>query len=100
MTPDQAAEFACPVARTFAEKIGPNCQGPKCILWRWIPIAAADPRFVSAVKNEMKRLAVEKGKTNHVSFHKEAVRNVHADPEAHGVPSAPERGFCGLGGCP
>lgn len=88
-TPEEAQEWLCPSARTFAApKAEPHCQGPSCAAWRWQPISASDPRFVRAVK-----AIIATGKT-----HKEAVSIVSSDMAGHGVPTAPERGFCGLGG--
>jgi hypothetical protein len=100
LTPDQASKLKCPFARTFDAKVGAHCEGGKCIAWRWLPIQASDPRFVKAVKDEMKSIAEAKGSHNSVSFHKQAVKNVTDDPKAHGVPDAPEQGWCGLAGRP
>lgn len=100
LTPDDArVGYKCPVARTFSEKIGHNCDGDACILWRWRSMMASDPVFMAAVKREETRLADEegKGKSPH-HFHKKAVSNVVSDLGAHGV--KPTLGFCGLGGTP
>ena len=95
LTPEEATGRACPLARSF-ERHQPTCLGPACMLW--LPLSAEDPRFRRAVRAEMKRLAA--GKASTAGRHREAVRNVTADPAAHGAPSAPERGYCGLGGRP
>jgi len=99
LTPEEAKGRACPLARSF-ERHQPTCLGPACMLWRWLPLSAEDPRFRRAVRAEMKRLAEAAGKASTAGSHREAVRNVTADPAAHGAPSAPERGYCGLGGRP
>jgi hypothetical protein len=49
MTPDEAAAYPCPVSRTFAAA-QPTCRGTGCILWRWHPVTASDPRFQAALK--------------------------------------------------
>lgn len=106
LTPAQAREtMPCPLARTFSEKVGPNCDAGKCLIWRWLPLDASDDRFVSAIKREIACLAQDHEKAGgkkrqSSSFHKEAVANVMSDPKAYGVPDAPERGWCGLGGRP
>ncbi|WP_120636058.1 hypothetical protein [Ruegeria sp. EL01] len=107
LKPKEAREtFACPLARTFDKKAGPNCDADKCIMWRWLPLPASDPRFLGAIKREEAMLAQEKAKETgdkakpqHL-YHKKAVANVMNDPEAYGVPAKPELGWCGLGGKP
>lgn len=97
LTPEQARETPCPVARTFDKKVGPNCEAGKCILWRWRMVPASDPAFVAAVKREMACLAQEDGQNKPaINFHKQAVANVGANPEGYGV--VPTVGYCGLGG--
>jgi hypothetical protein len=100
LTPAQAREtFPCPVARTFDQKVGPNCDGDRCILWRWRAIMASDALFQSAVKREMACLAQEEGNNKPpMTFHKKAAANVAANPEGYGVKR--EVGYCGLGGVP
>jgi len=98
-TPEEAAEFKCPVARTFHEKMTLGCDGSACILWRWKPVMASDPLFSSAVKREMAALAQEDGNNKPaISFHRQAVERVGADPAGFGVVA--DRGYCGLGGQP
>ncbi|TNE57815.1 MAG: hypothetical protein EP341_03790 [Sphingomonadales bacterium] len=100
----QAREtFKCPMARTFAEKVGQNCDAANCILWRWKPAMASDPEFMAAIKREMIFLAKEHEdatgkKKDHSSFPKEAVARVMRNPSGFGV--EPEEGYCGLGGVP
>lgn len=107
VTPAQAREtYPCPVARTFDKKVGPNCDADKCPVWRWLPLSADDPRFSGAVKRECVMLAQQKAEETgkkpkpHHLYHKQAVKNVMADPQAYDVPAKPERGWCGLGGRP
>lgn len=99
ITPDEARNYKCPVARTFAEKIGPNCDADGCILWRWKKALASDPLFMSAVKREEACLAQEdgKGRAGHL-YHKQAVANVAKNPEGYGVKSSV--GHCGLAAMP
>ena len=99
LTPEAARAHACPLARGF-EAMQPTCVGPACMPWRWLPLSSQDPRFRRAVQTEMQRLADAAGKSSTAGLHKKAVQNVAADPAAHGAPSAPERGYCGLGGRP
>ena len=90
-TPEEAAETLCPFARVFAlPQASKGCHGPSCALWRWSPISSDDPRFVAAVKK-----LIADGMS-----HKAAVATVAKDMEGHGVPTKPERGFCGAGGKP
>ncbi len=90
-TPEEAAQALCPFSRVFAlPQASKGCHGPSCALWRWAPIPADDPRFVAAVKK-----LIAEGMT-----HRAAVAVVSKDREAHGIPTAPERGFCGAGGAP
>jgi hypothetical protein len=107
-TPEDAQALRCPLARTFGDDkpLDPECQGPVCAVWRWKPISAKDPRFTKAINEEIDRLHAEHKAEHPLSdrkkdgFHQQAVKNVSADREAHGVPSDPELGFCGLGGVP
>jgi hypothetical protein len=55
---------------------------------------ADDPRFVAAKAKAMEELG------GGATKHKEAVARVMADPATYGVPTSPERGFCGAGGKP
>jgi hypothetical protein len=98
-TPEEAKALLCPFARTFIKE-GPialadkGCKGPACALWRWEPISADDPRFVAAKARALEELGG--GATRHAA----AVARVIANREAYGVPTSPERGFCGAGGKP
>ncbi|PZQ99176.1 MAG: hypothetical protein DI533_00260 [Cereibacter sphaeroides] len=60
-------------------------------MWRWLPIPADHPAFVEAVA---------KIKGGNTLRHGEAVKTVMADREAYGIPTKPERGYCGLGSKP
>lgn len=101
LTPEEARKtWACPVARIFAEKKGPNCMADECPLWRWEPRDWANPPLRLAVQKEIQRIATERGKTASGVYHKQAVANIVADPAAHGVDLEPDRGWCGLGGKP
>lgn len=66
------------------------CRGPACILWRWEPLSAEDPRFKKAISE-----AIKSGNP-----HRNAVAYVMARREELGLPTKPERGFCGLAGRP
>jgi len=90
MTPDEAAKMPCPAARTFAGHLDPTCRGPGCIVWRWSPVSAKEPAFVRAIKGRM-----AEGHS-----HKDAVAWVSERAVELGVPTAPYRGWCGLGGEP
>ena len=99
ITPQEAAAFRCPIARTFNEGKSAACDGPACILWRWTPLAmGAD--HAAAISKEMKRIAEAEGKKGGPVYHQKAVAAVTADPAAHGLPVAPTHGYCGLGGKP
>lgn len=92
-TPEEASTVLCPLARTFAipgQSADPYCIGPRCAVWRWIPMTASDPRFVAAV-----RQAQEAGIHN-----RQAPGHVLADKAAYGLPTGPEKGVCGMGGAP
>ena len=90
-TPEEAAQTLCPFSRTFGlPQAQKGCHGPSCALWRWTPIPSDDPRFVAAVKKLMAD----------GMHHRTAVSSVSADPASHGVPTKPERGYCGAGGKP
>lgn len=100
-----AGTLLCPLARTFgAEKLSAKCRGAECAAWRWLPMSAGDPRFMSAVKREEGLLAAEAkekdGKEHNLSkFHNKAVARVKADPNAFTYPdSEKDRGYCGMGG--
>jgi hypothetical protein len=95
MTPESAAETLCPLARTFSlPQAQKGCHGPSCALWRWLPISADDPRFIAARAKALEELG------GGGLMHKAAVAKVMANREAYGIPTKPERGFCGGGGQP
>ena len=100
--PDEAAkQWLCPLARTFGTaKASPNCQGPACALWRWMPMSANDDRFKSAVQREITALQAEKPNVQRQLLVKEATARVSADPDAFTFPNETDRGYCGLGGKP
>lgn len=88
-TPDHAhTHWQCPVSRTFATSDG-KCKAVGCPVWRWVPISASDPRIVAARKKAMAEVKMD---------HKKAVALVEAEPARFGVPTEPEKGYCGLGG--
>jgi len=95
MLPSEAAETLCPFSRTFgitpAQK---GCHGPDCALWRWVPITTDHPAFVAAKAQVMAEMG---GKP---IAHAAAVAKIMADRAAYGIPTKPERGFCGGGGQP
>lgn len=107
-TPQEASKgLSCPLSRTFGDDdLNASCRGAGCAVWRWTPVPASDPRFMNAVGAEVDRLHAAHMEANPISdrkkngFHQAAVKNVMADPKAHGVPDKPERGYCGLGGEP
>jgi hypothetical protein len=93
MTPAEAAETLCPHARTFAlPQAQKGCHGPACALWRWVPIMADHPAFVAA-------MAQHKSEAPHVP-HPVRVKHIMENREHYGIPTKPERGFCGAGGQP
>jgi len=98
----QAREtMPCPLARTFADKKGPNCMGDACPVWRWKPRLATDPEFSAAIKREMYSLAEQhKERTGKekavVGFHNKAVQRIVRNPEGYGIER--KEGYCGLGG--
>lgn len=107
ITPKQARkDHPCPFARTFHEKKGGNCDADKCIAWRWRPLAANDPRVLSAytrVATEMmddERKKTPDTKKTIASFHKASVAKVAAANEDFIFMTDDDRGFCGLAGKP
>ena len=98
ITEQQAAEKACPVARTFAEWKGAKCDGAKCILWRWRIPLATDQVFLNAVKAETVKMIEQDGGKGGPHRHKKAVAAVMSDKEGYGL--IPTTGFCGLGSRP
>lgn len=93
VTPEEAADLLCPLARTFAPKeASTGCRGPQCAWWRWQPLSASDPRFVNALK----AITQEIGGGPHRG--KEATAILMADRQKYGVPDKPEVGYCGGAG--
>ncbi|MBT9385509.1 hypothetical protein KM176_16665 [Pseudooceanicola sp. CBS1P-1] len=96
---DAAKQWRCPLAKTFgAAKVTGFCAGDACAVWRWMPMSANDPRFVSAVQREIASLQEANPKATKVALHKQAVARVMADPNAFTFPNETDRGYCGLGG--
>lgn len=91
--------FPFPLARTFDEKRGPNCDADRCIMWRWAELTTDEPGFKEAIQREARRMAEADGAAV-VSRHKQAVAAVMADRPAFGLPDKPYRGWCGLAGKP
>lgn len=102
ITPADAREsFPCPVARTFATKIGPNCDAESCIAWRWVPLSADNPALKAAISKAAHDMAAEAGKAGSaVMYHQKAVRHVMDNRADLGLPTKPTHGFCGLAGAP
>lgn len=92
LTPDEARNYKCPVARTFAEKIGPNCDADACILWRWKHKSFSGPAYDAAVKVAVRPFI------GHPSSRQKASEEVRNDPEKYGLDMTPTHGTCGLGG--
>ncbi len=91
MTPAEASQYLCVIARVSgAEKPSARCVGSSCVLWRWQPVMADDPAFKLAGSVVMKNGASPNA----------ATAKVWANREEYGVPTAPYRGWCGLGGEP
>lgn len=92
LTPEEAAETLCPLARTFAlPQATKGCHGPSCACWRWEKITTDHPAW----KDAMRAKAAELGEK--VPFPKSAAWVVE-NKDAIGL--IPSRGFCGLGGMP
>lgn len=106
ITQAEAGKMKCPVARTFDEGKSPTCDGGGCILWRWAPMPAADPRFMRAVAAKQMELHAAAEAANNEkkrllsSFHNAAVAAVAADPNSFMKMTDSDRGWCGLGGKP
>ena len=92
-TPEQAAEWLCPAARTFAASPAiKGCQGPSCAAWRWeeLPASILTPFVQARIANQKER--------GEPAGHKEAVAWVMENREPLGIPTEPTHGFCGMGG--
>ena len=101
-TTEEAIGFTCPIARISGDDpVIAQCQAQDCILWRWRPMSAMDPRYMGAVQRELAILQGENPKAVVANMHKEAVRRVKADPQAYTFPDfSVDMGYCGLGGKP
>jgi len=94
-----AGTMLCPLAKTFGKADTGKCRGPACACWRWMPMSARDPRYVSAVQREVALLKVDRPTSNAAVLHKEAVKKVQQDPNAYTFPDEKkDRGYCGVGG--
>ena len=71
---------------------GTKCIASNCMVWRWVPLTIT-PEYLDAVR------ALAEATAEKAPFAK-AARAVADKPEAHGLPSKPFRGFCGLAGKP
>lgn len=107
LTPPEARKaMPCPVARTFAEKVGPNCDADKCPMWRWRELSVMDHRVIAAyLRVAQDLLSEDKAKNpdtkkNVDSMHKRAVATVSAAPWDFIFMDDNDRGYCGLGGKP
>jgi hypothetical protein len=99
-TEAEAKAKLCPIARVSgAKEPKAHCQGAACILWRWRPLMADDPRVQSAIAREIALLRGETKKPD-AFYHKEALRRVMLDPNAYTYTTEKDRGWCGLGGKP
>lgn len=105
LTPEQASEFDCPVARTHGNGETGNCRAGDCIVWRWVLPLASDESFKGAIQREIACLQQDdeeagRKKRNKHLLHQTAVANVMRNPEDYGVLIGREKGYCGLGGKP
>ena len=113
-TEEQAREKWCPHARTTyvgdsgAEQFPSNrygtsdgtnfnpkdcrCIASDCMAWRWVPLKVT-PEYLDAVR------ALAEETAEKAPFAK-AARAIADKPEAHGLPSEPFCGGCGLAGKP
>lgn len=91
---DAAADWLCPLARTFADKNPAisHCRGSACPLWRWEPIPA------STLTEAVKKRQADMKEAGDKGGHKEAVAWVMERREELGIPTEPTHGRCGLGG--
>lgn len=92
LTPEDANDLLCPLARTFASKVAfEGCRGPECAVWRWEKLTTSHPRWKDAVR-------LEASSTGERAPFPKAALKVANDPAAYGL--VVERGYCGLGGEP
>jgi hypothetical protein len=100
-TEAEAKAKICPIARVSgAKEPKAKCQGADCILWRWVPLMADDPRVLAAIARETLILKTERPKDHQIAIQMEALRRVRNDPHAYSYPTETDRGWCGLGGKP
>lgn len=92
-TPQEAAGWLCPVARTFGDNPAiPHCQGPSCAAWRWQELSSG--LLIPHVQKAIADATVRGEKL----AHKDAVAWVMENREALGIPTSPTHGYCGLVG--
>ena len=97
-TPEYAREkWLCPLARVAGDGKSARCRGPECAAWRWIEIAADDPRVKEAYR---KAATILEERTGKKAQHKEMVAEANEHAEEYSLPTLPEVGFCGVGGRP
>lgn len=94
VTPDEASNIPCPIARTFV-KATENCRAGKCMYWRWVPLLNTDPEFKAAIQTVM-----AENEWSGPGHHKKAVEIVEANRSKYGLPDQPVKGFCGVAGRP
>ena len=98
LTPDEARDHACPIARTSGlDPIRASCQADLCILWRWKAFEVTDPGYMAACAKAMTMPDAATGKP---MGQKLAAGYVNTHRAEFGIPEAPYRGWCGLGGKP
>jgi len=102
MTPEKAEDgMLCPMTLATSPS---NCIGRHCGAWRFLPLEAADPAFMSAVQAEITNILAEReaagSKTSRELAHGDAVKRVMRDPSEYSIPHHYDRGYCGVGGRP
>lgn len=97
LTPSEAVDHVCPIARTFGDTPQAHCRVGDCILWRWLPFVVTDPGYLAACKKAMTMPNPTTGKPLGQQGAASWVNSHRAD---FGLPEAPYRGWCGLGGKP
>ncbi len=101
----QARACHCPIARVRGEEKPPaKCVGPDCILWRYAPILADDPRVLSAITREVTLMKGEvkpdEKQPADETLRKKAVAKIAANPDGYIIRDEKDRGWCGLGSRP